>query len=410
MTGKVPLMSHRWYFRSSAALVMTLFANAVVAVPGLEAAGLLSVEQRYGIDQDGNLVKPVVLPTAGQSVATPAAVRVAIKGSLRYGLDQNGELHQLAESAPVAAPVVAHVTPSAPSQRSAMSAVPIVATTATTLPSSSPKVAASPPRNAVTPVTALLRSPVPGPPQATVSGILSSLGTRLKSFFGQTTRNERTPVARVIAPVTPQQAPLPKGSRAVMPPVVVAAPLAKLRLPAKPATTMTSSAAAPRYSLKIDSLTVRSGARPVAKKLAENGVTILESRDEQSAQTVHRVVVGIYKTEEKAQKLLRGVQPKLKNAYIMSHKGSHGVYCGSFYRLEKAREKVAQLRTSGVKLTILRDSVEVKRTTILAGSYISRDEARDISLRLRRLGIPAVIVPGTESLAELRLGPNRERG
>ena len=63
-----------------------------------------------------------------------------------------------------------------------------------------------------------------------------------------------------------------------------------------------------------------------------------------------------------------------------------------------------------MKLTILRDSVEVKRTTILAGSYISRDEARDISLRLRRLGIPAVIVPGTESLAELRLGPNRERG
>ena len=403
-------MSHRWYFRSSAALVMTLFANAVVAVPGLEAAGLLSVEQRYGIDQDGNLVKPVVLPTAGQSVATPAAVRVAIKGSLRYGLDQNGELHQLAESAPVAAPVVAHVTPSAPSQRSAMSAVPIVATTATTLPSSSPKVAASPPRNAVTPVTALLRSPVPVQPQATVSGILSSLGTRLKSFFGQTNRNERTPVARVIAPVTPQQAPLPKGTRAVMPPVVVAAPLAKLRLPAKPAATMTPSAAAPRYSLKIDSLTVRSGARPVAKKLAENGVTILESRDDQSAQTVHRVVVGIYKTEEKAQKSLRGVQPKLKNAYIMSHKGSHGVYCGSFYRLEKAREKVAQLRTSGVKLTILRDSVEVKRTTILAGSYISRDEARDISLRLRRLGIPAVIVPGTESLAELRLGPNRERG
>lgn len=410
MTGKVPLMSHRWYFRSSAALVMTLFANAVVAVPGLEAAGLLSVEQRYGIDQDGNLVKPVVLPTAGQSVATPAAVRVAIKGSLRYGLDQNGELHQLAESAPVAAPVVAHVTPSAPSQRSAMSAVPIVATTATTLPSSSPKVAASPPRNAVTPVTALLRSPVPVQPQATVSGILSSLGTRLKSFFGQATRNERTPVARVIAPVTPQQAPLPKGSRAVMPPVGVAAPLAKLRLPAKPAATMTPSAAAPRYSLKIDSLTVRSGARPVAKKLAENGVTILESRDDQSAQTVHRVVVGIYKTEEKAQKSLRGVQPKLKNAYIMSHKGSHGVYCGSFYRLEKAREKVAQLRTSGVKLTILRDSVEVKRTTILAGSYISRDEARDISLRLRRLGIPAVIVPGTENLAELRLGPNRERG
>ncbi len=403
-------MSHRWYFRSSAALVMTLFANAVVAVPGLEAAGLLSVEQRYGIDQDGNLVKPVVLPTAGQSVATPAAVRVAIKGSLRYGLDQNGELHQLAESAPVAAPVVAHVTPSAPSQRSAMSAVPIVATTATTLPSSSPKVAASPPRNAVTPVTALLRSPVPVQPQATVSGILSSLGTRLKSFFGQATRNERTPVARVIAPVTPQQAPLPKGSRAVMPPVGVAAPLAKLRLPAKPAATMTPSAAAPRYSLKIDSLTVRSGARPVAKKLAENGVTILESRDDQSAQTVHRVVVGIYKTEEKAQKSLRGVQPKLKNAYIMSHKGSHGVYCGSFYRLEKAREKVAQLRTSGVKLTILRDSVEVKRTTILAGSYISRDEARDISLRLRRLGIPAVIVPGTENLAELRLGPNRERG
>ncbi len=403
-------MSHRWYFRSSAALVMTLFANAVVAVPGLEAAGLLSVEQRYGIDQDGNLVKPVVLPTAGQSVATPAAVRVAIKGSLRYGLDQNGELHQLAESAPVAAPVVAHVTPSAPSQRSAMSTVPIVATTATTLPSSSPKVAVSPPRNAVTPVTALLRSPVPVQPQATVSGILSSLGTRLKSFFGQATRNERTPVARVITPVTPQQAPLPKGSRAVMPPVVVAAPLAKLRLPAKPAATMTPSAAAPRYSLKIDSLTVRSGARPVAKKLAENGVTILESRDEQSAQTVHRVVVGIYKTEEKAQKSLRGVQLKLKNAYIMSHKGSHGVYCGSFYRLEKAREKVAQLRTSGVKVTILRDSVEVKRTTILAGSYISRDEARDISLRLRRLGIPAAIVPNTESLAELRLGSNRDRG
>jgi cell division septation protein DedD len=156
-------------------------------------------------------------------------------------------------------------------------------------------------------------------------------------------------------------------------------------------------------------MAVRRAAHPVKEKLVQNGIAIVDSRSEKSPTEVYRLVVGTFPSLDQARNCLQRVSPKLKQAYLMSHNGSHGVYCGSFYKEAKAREKLAQYQRSGVHLTLRRDNVSVTRTTILAGSYLSRDEARDISLRLRGLGIPAAIVSGAESLAELRTGPKRDK-
>ena len=98
-------MIRRRHLRSGAALVTVFFATTTVTVPALEAAGLPAGEQRYGIDQDGNVV----------ALAAPAGDRVqnaplppappAGKGG-RYGLNQNGELQPLPELTPAAPPPV----------------------------------------------------------------------------------------------------------------------------------------------------------------------------------------------------------------------------------------------------------------------------------------------------------------
>jgi SPOR domain len=419
-------MSHRWYFRSSAALVITLFANVTLTVPGLEAAGLLGTEQRFGVDQDGNLVKIALPARVAQEIQPPSVVADASKGVVRYGVNQNGELRPLVESAPVAQTAMAQAVPPA--------AVHAASAPVTTLHPSTkgavPVVAVATPRAKIT-LPQTITVPVKEP------GIVASIFTKLKSLCAGLNQRSLLPTSSSLVMATPPQGAASKGvstgtaipasspahtqTKFPLPPrpVAMAAPRcerqksAHVTVPADVtggrSSGMPSKVAAPRFSLKIDSLKVRTAAHPLNKKLAENGVSILESKEEQTALTVHRLVVGTFATQEEAQECLSSVKPKLKNAYIMSHNGKHGVYCGSFYKLQKAREKIAELRPAGVRLTILQDSVAVKQTTILAGSYISRDAAQDISMRLRRLGIPAAIVPGVEALTELRIVEKKDR-
>jgi hypothetical protein len=146
----------------------------------------------------------------------------------------------------------------------------------------------------------------------------------------------------------------------------------------------------------------------VTEKLAKNGVAIVDTRSDKTTVDVYRLVVGTFATLDAAQKCLQKVAPQLKHAYLISHNGVHGVYSGSWYKRATAQEHLDRYQVAGIPLTIRRDTVDVIRTTILAGSYTSRDAARDISLSLRRLGIPSTIVSGAESLALLRSAPKPE--
>jgi hypothetical protein len=209
---------------------------------------------------------------------------------------------------------------------------------------------------------------------APASGFLADITSRIKTFF----TGVRTGASPALATVTP------------------------LRKPAVPSANISSSPTTPRYSLVIDSLKIRSSVRPIEKKLAGSGIAILDTRTEPTSVKVHRLHVATYRTLDEARKRLREVQPKLRQAYIISHDGVHGVYCGSYFQMRKAVEKASQFQAAGVRSTIRHDTVTVNRTTIIAGSYLSRSAARDISLRLRQMGIPAAIVDSSESLAELR--------
>ena len=359
-------MSHSRYVRCSAALVVTLFANATLAAPGVES-GLLGSGQRFGVDQDGNVVRLEAAVTRERVQPPPAPPAVAA-GSVRYGVNQNGELR------------------------------PVTATAA--LPPPSPLTPPHP--RFVATVTARLKGVV-----VTVSRGGRSLVARLSP--GAATASTSAGAAPAVAPPpspVPAAAPPSPPHRTAPSPRPTAGSAGSRSVRATPAGSPLPGSRAPapdpcRFTLKIDTRTVEAGALPVEEKLAREGVTVLTAKKERAPRTIHRLVIGTFATEAEARTCLRDVQPQVKQAYLMSHNGVHGVYCGSYYDLEKAQEKAREVTTAGITVTIRRDSVAALHTTILAGVYRSRDEADTTSRRLRGLGIPAAIVPGTESLAEL---------
>lgn len=416
-------MSHRWYVRSGAAAAILFFAHATATVPALEAAGLVSGEQRYGIDQDGNVVVLTPRPAADEGAAPPLAVPLPVSRGVRYGLNQNGELQPLADVTPAPAPtaVAAAPTPEVLTQVAPRSVTPpvVLAPPAVTYPA----------------VTAGPAPAAGGQTGHSASGIAALLTTKLSALVTAVSRGGRTLAARITplpAPAATIRSAAPASRQAAAPaPVTVAKgaghPGAPTPVPAQGPTSPRSTGIPPqkqatvaavathqsrvpdpgspasrpgRYSLKIDSLKVRSAVRPVVENLARHGIAVREERHETASMTVHRLVVGTFATQEEARECLRTVQPKLKKAYLMSHNGTHGVYCGSFFNLKKAEATVAGLKHAGVLLSIRRDSVAVRHTTLLAGSQLTRDDARDVSRRLRQMGIPAVIVSDRETLAE----------
>ena len=384
-------MSHRWYVRSGAALMIALFANSTLIIPGSDAATPAGSEQRYGIDQDGNAV---LLVTSGTTV--PAVAPSPSPRGERYGVNQNGERVAIAEvPTAVILPVTAAATPPDPALKSGQPAA--VAQTPASAPTLLRRLLASLGRGESTLMAGVRRAPAPHRAPAPTRAVITTTAAVAAHPGEKVTTQSAILHVRKELPKVVAHAAAPAVTSAVRNPV------------APPRVATRSSSPSSRYSLKIDSLKIRSSARPVAEKLARNGVAIMDTRNERSPQIVHRLVVGTFDTEEKAKNRLRAVRPLVKNAYIMGRNGRHGVYCGSYYKLQKAREKVAELRRSGIRVAILHDSVEIRHTTILAGSFISRDAARDISLRLRRMGIPAAIVPERETLSELNSGPNREK-
>jgi hypothetical protein len=284
-------------------------------------------------------------------------------------MDQNGGIREVSETVVAATPPAgrqpapletAHVAEPAPAPPVRNSSPPVKPT--------------------IAPVTVIARSATPpssgaqAVSKAPSPGFLSGITSRVKIFFAGAPRG-----------ASPAQA-------------------AVRSLPKPVATQVHSSPSPPshRYSLAIDSLKIRSSVRPIEKKLAGSGIAILDTRTKPTSVKIHRLHVATYRTLDEARKRLREVQPKLRQAYIISHDGVHGVYCGSYFQVRKAMEKASQFQAAGVRSTIRHDTVTVNRTTIIAGSYLSRSDAWDVSLRLRQMGIPAAIVDSSESLAELR--------
>jgi hypothetical protein len=354
-----------------AILVITLFSQATLVVPGLEAAGVVGNSPRFGVDQDGNLVQ-LSVPTPAIDSASRTAPTVNTAPSpraIKYVMDQNGGIREVTHTAMAA-------TPSADRQPAPLETAHVA------VPAPVPPVRnSSPPvKPMIAPVTEIARTATPpssgaqAVSKAPSPGFLSGITSRIKIFLAGAPRG----ASPALATVTP------------------------LRKPAVPSANISSSPTTPRYSLAIDSLKIRSSVRPIEKKLAGSGVAILDTRTEPTSVEIHRLHFATYHSLDEARKRLREVQPKLKQAYIISHNGVHGIYCGSYYQVRKAVEKASQLQSAGVRLTIRHDNVTVNRTTIIAGSYLSRSAARDISLRLRRMGIPATIVDSSETLAELR--------
>ena len=369
-------MRHSWYCRSVSALLLGFFSTSALAVPVMESGGIHVAGERYGIDQDGNLVR--LLPSPIASVGRSAS-RLSLPpqgASVRYGLDQNGVCQALLpESAPT--------TP--------------VAAVAPLETASLPKTAAATPAVAANPQTLIKGEPTVPLRQSSPTGVERG---RILTLLSATLRRCRSLLAG-FGPVPVTGHPTVSGRMACV--VVPPAPRATVPLRQGLATPPP-----PRYSLLIDSLAVKKKARPLAKKLAHQGVAVVDSRSEKTTVTIYRLVVGTFPTREKAQECLTRVAPRLKGAYLISSNGVHGVYCGSWYRRAMAEEQLARFRGGGRRLTIRHESVAITHTTILAGSYCSREAARDVSLRLRLMGIPAVVVVDTDSLAQSRVGLKRE--
>ena len=99
-------MSYPWYIRSMAILVIALFSQATLVVPGLEAAGVVGNGLRFGVDQDGNTVQlsvptPAIEPAPRTTSTTTTAPSPR---AVKYVMDQNGGIREVTHTAMAATP------------------------------------------------------------------------------------------------------------------------------------------------------------------------------------------------------------------------------------------------------------------------------------------------------------------
>lgn len=374
-------------YRSTTKALLLLFFFVTYSFAGTvpKPDGTSQVVIKYGIDEHGRSfaytapVNDVLSPVVPGPSPRPAT-RITVK---RYGIDEHGRSFEYQESP---AP---HFTTS------------VAATKTAPLPAT-----ATAPRPGNT-VTAALPA-TPSAPAPTVTA---------------TTPVRHAPVSTVRPSQGAPRKPAPDSHTVSLPstlarhgaPARDATPSATKPVAARPAATAAETGAPTSRTKREFVVMVSTGTSPKSEQslhqeLKRHGAPLVQSRVDRECRPIHRLLYARYEDRNQAYGEMAKIRARGEKAYIISDKGGHTVYCGSFYREKRAQEEQEIIAGRGTRVTIRKESAAIISNYLMARGFDSRATARKLAETLQRQGIRATVMSADQLYAQKNRGTGVAKG
>lgn len=190
-------------------------------------------------------------------------------------------------------------------------------------------------------------------------------------------KEEVVPVAKVAAV---EERPLPVAA-AVAEPVV--APIVEPTLAPVPT---------PSFALKAGSYLYKRKLAQAITQIEKMGYKATSSQSLEPHEMT-RLLVGLY-AKPLADKRLAEVKRLASGAFLAAEEGKYAVYAGSFLSVDVARRSADILYQQGVRVEERQVKVDLPRTALRFGEFVTRTEARKVVRKLEKLGVDKLqIVP-----------------
>lgn len=218
-------------------------------------------------------------------------------------------------------------------------------------------------------------------------------------FFGQDLLVPDTPVATV-KPQKPSKMKVPARPKAARKQdavkeevvaeekVAVVAPVPAVVRPQKAKAAdlpKLKPAPVPVFALSSGSYIYSGGLSKAIAQIEKMGYEVSVSQKTESHEMT-RLLVGRY-DKPMAQKRLAEVKKLEEGSFLVAENGEYAVYAGSFISLDKARRAADLLYQEGVRVDELQVKVDLPRTTLRFGGFVTRDEAQKVASKLKKKGV-----------------------
>jgi cell division protein FtsN len=199
------------------------------------------------------------------------------------------------------------------------------------------------------------------------------------------------------APASPAAKAVPAPAAKPAPSVAKAEP--KTPAPGKPAAAAVAGKEAPaatkgNYTLLIGSYAVPQALEAEKARVKKAGLAPSVKKGVMKATQMNRLFLGEYSDKAQADEQLRKLKQATPDAFILPYGEKYQVYAGSYYLDTRAAQEQDRLLARGFKLLMRKAEVPVRLTRLTAGKFSSREDASKEAVRLKKFGIPAVVVGG----------------
>lgn len=163
------------------------------------------------------------------------------------------------------------------------------------------------------------------------------------------------------------------------------------KLKASPVAEVGSGGANDEYTLKIGEYASSELAK-AEQKLVHAGLTPLVTAGSKQSRQVTRLKVGDYRSQQLAQQQLQKIRKYTAGGFIIyQRKTGYRLYAGSFFSHDSAQKEQRRLVAHGIDLTLEETAVTLPTSLLTAGRFQSREAALVGVLKLKKLGLKAVV-------------------
>ncbi len=196
-------------------------------------------------------------------------------------------------------------------------------------------------------------------------------------------------VAKVAVPAKP--APAAVKAAAAKPAKKTAAAKQKpqpKREVAKTAATKTAG----RYTLAVGTYVLEKSMATDKVKVKKAGLSPAVHKGEATQEPMTRLYLATYANYDEAAAALKKLRKSTGDGFFMPEGDRYTVYAGSYYLEGRAAGEQDRLNAKGIKTVMKKVNVPVPTYRMTAGSFATREDARQALLRLKKLGIRAAMI------------------
>ena len=126
--------------------------------------------------------------------------------------------------------------------------------------------------------------------------------------------------------------------------------------------------------------------------LKKLGARTVKSTVERQERTAHRLVFARHLDRSRAISDVSMLERQDQRAYIIAGKGTYTVLCGSYYGEARAQAELQAICNRGLRVTMQKDPVVLKKKILMAGGFESRGAAVRLASALKQRGIRSTVM------------------